>query len=330
MSKINVGALRGGPSLEYDMSLISGQAVIDALDSLGYNCLDIYIDKEAKWHLSGLPVKPFDILPKLDVVFNALHGDYGEDGRVQSILEKADIPFTGSGAFASALTYHRALALSELKRNGIDKLSFQGQLFLNSADLMDKSIDEISDMVFESFPPPYLVKPVRGNSDFGVTVANTKSELENIIAKILIEYDELVVEEFIFGEELVVSLTENLREQDIYLSPIFKILKKEKKVFDYSLSYLSATEKTFSKSNIPERDKEKVYRISKEIFRGLGIRDYSLMHFIITADSRVFFVKAQTLPGLSHEALYPKTLEYLGFEYDDIIEHILKLALNRK
>ena len=109
MLKKKVGVLRGGPSSEYEVSLKSGNSVIDNLADR-YEVLDIYIDKKGIWHYLGIPVKPERIFKMVDVIFNALHGAYGEDGTVQKLLDYFKIPYTGSTALASAVGMNKLLS----------------------------------------------------------------------------------------------------------------------------------------------------------------------------------------------------------------------------
>ena len=117
MHRIRVGVLRGGPSGEYEVSLKTGATVLNNLSQDKYNPREIFIDKNGEWHVYGLPVKPHDALTHIDVVFNALHGSYGEDGKVQHLLEMHGIPFTGSGSFSSALGMNKVLMKEVLVKN---------------------------------------------------------------------------------------------------------------------------------------------------------------------------------------------------------------------
>ena len=100
MSRLTVGVLRGGPSNEYDISLQTGAEVLHALPEEKYAARDIFIDREGQWHLLGMPRSPDRALRGVDVVVNALHGKYGEDGRVQQLLDRFGVPYTGSQSFA--------------------------------------------------------------------------------------------------------------------------------------------------------------------------------------------------------------------------------------
>ncbi len=331
MSKINVGVLRGGPSLEYDMSLISGQAVIDSLDENKYNPVDILIDKNGEWFVKGLTIKPFELLSKLDVVFNALHGDFGEDGRVQNILEQAGVPFTGPKSFAAAVAYHKALALSEIKKNNLENLKMQGQLLFSTLDLLNKEPVEMVDEVFAAFAPPYVLKPVKSGSSFGISVANTKEELLNLLEKMLIEYDEVLVEEFIIGKELTVSLVEKMRGEDLYVAPPLEILKKEKKIFDTDAKYLEAREETVRfPALVDDAIKSRLEEVSRKIFRILEARHYARIDFVVARDKDIYFLELNSLPGLGPSSLLPQTLQAVGIHFPDFVEIVLGLAMNEK
>jgi len=119
MNRIRVGVLRGGPSSEYEVSLKTGAAVINHIPRDIYDIQDIFISRDGVWHKNGAPIVPHNIFPNLDVVFNALHGQYGEDGKVQHILEMHKIPFTGSGSFSSVLGMNKVLSKSVFEKNKI-------------------------------------------------------------------------------------------------------------------------------------------------------------------------------------------------------------------
>ena len=124
MIKKKVGVLRGGPSSEYDVSLKTGKSVMDNLMMQAgladrYEVLDIFIDKEGTWHYLGAPIKPEKVFKKVDVIFNALHGAYGEDGTVQKLLDYFNIPYTGSTALASAVGMNKVLSKKIYKNNNL-------------------------------------------------------------------------------------------------------------------------------------------------------------------------------------------------------------------
>jgi D-alanine-D-alanine ligase len=151
MSKLRVAVLRGGPSNEYDVSLKTGATVLKHLDREKYQPLDIFIDKNASWHVDGVVTNPLDLRHRVDVAWNALHGSYGEDGEVQRLLESIDLPYTGSGVVASAVAMHKAKAKEVFVRHG---LSVAPGIEVELSVIDDADVREI----FRSLPPPYIVK----------------------------------------------------------------------------------------------------------------------------------------------------------------------------
>ncbi|MDE1941489.1 MAG: D-alanine--D-alanine ligase, partial [Patescibacteria group bacterium] len=119
---IRVGVMRGGPSAEYEVSLATGSNVLKALRNRHwerYEPVDVLIDRAGAWHADGVPIEPMEAMRRTDVIFNALHGAYGEDGKVQTMLEAHAMPFTGSGALASAVAMNKILSKEIAKRHGI-------------------------------------------------------------------------------------------------------------------------------------------------------------------------------------------------------------------
>ncbi|MEK7514530.1 MAG: D-alanine--D-alanine ligase, partial [Patescibacteria group bacterium] len=150
MSKIVVGVLRGGPSSEYDVSLTTGGSVLQHLPEK-YIGHDIFISQDGVWHSYGLARPPEKILRKVDVVFNALHGSYGEDGKVQFLLESLHVPYTGSGSFASAVGMNKFLSKQVFEREGLKTPQY---VFLRAHEVSPAALREI----FRSLAHPYVVK----------------------------------------------------------------------------------------------------------------------------------------------------------------------------
>src|SRR3989344_3833242 len=168
MTGITVGVLRGGPSSEYDVSLKSGGAVLRNLPA-HYKPVDILIDKNGVWHRGGGPFSPQRIIRHIDVIFNALHGYYGEDGKVQNLLDSLLIPYTGSSSLASALGMNKALAKENFRRRGI-KTPYAVILKRQSFG-EDKALQ-----LWRSMPQPSIIKPVSGGSSLGVVIERFRGQ----------------------------------------------------------------------------------------------------------------------------------------------------------
>ena len=175
MAKIRVGVLRGGPSSEYEVSLKSGETVLRSLPEK-FQAVDIFIDKAGVWHIFGLPVEPGKAFKKVDVVLNAMHGEYGEDGTVQRILESFGVPFTGSGSLASAVGMNKHLTKEVYKSHG---LKTPHSALIKNEMGAEKKLHEI----FRSMPMPAVVKPVSAGSSVGVSIVHNFHELEHAVIK---------------------------------------------------------------------------------------------------------------------------------------------------
>ena len=199
MPKIRVGVLRGGISNEYDISLLSGKAVLENLPQDKYDVEDILIDKEGVWHRRGFPLELGNLFIHVDVVFNALHGEYGEDGRVQKVLTEFGIPYTGSTVLESAICMNKVLTKAALENTGIK----MPKHIVASSD-EDPSI--LWDRTYNTFAAPYVIKPIFGGSSIGVTISRTAKEFQYGIKYAFEVSNEIMIEELISGKEATYAL----------------------------------------------------------------------------------------------------------------------------
>src|SRR3990167_8624243 len=188
-SKVRVAVLRGGPSPEYDVSLATGGHVISLLREMPdvYNPIDIFISRDGQWHVSGAPQAPSGALKHVDVVFNALHGFYGEDGQVQQILENLNLPYTGSSTVASAIAMNKAMAKSLYDIHGLHTPRHEAvREDVGQEDLV---------YIFRNYMHPVIVKPAEGGSSLGIRIAHTFKELEEAVKHALTHSSKVLVEE---------------------------------------------------------------------------------------------------------------------------------------
>src|SRR3989338_4178302 len=174
MAKIRVAVLRGGPSAEYEISLMTGENVLKFLPKDKYQARDVLISKDGVWHMDGFPTDPAKIFRRVDAVFNALHGEYGEDGIVQQILEGHKIPYTGSGILASAMAMKKSIAKDVYKKTGLK--TPRGLVVKKSANLNDSARD-----INETLFPPWIIKPAGRGSSVGVAIAKDVPEIPSVI-----------------------------------------------------------------------------------------------------------------------------------------------------
>ena len=318
MPKIIIGVLRGGPSSEYEVSLKTGENVLKFL-SPRYTAYDILITKDGKWHLNGLEKPPEKILRGIDVVFNALHGEYGEDGKVQLLLEDLKIPFTGSKSVSSAMAMNKFLARQIFEKAGI-KIP-QG-FIINKNDDVTRTAFKI----FKKFSPPWVLKPLNKGSSVGVEIIYKFSDLKKAIDWMFFSYGKILFEEYIKGREATCAVLENFRGEKIYAFPSVEIIPDAaKKFFDYEAKYGGKT-REICPSNFPLSVKKEIENIAKKAHGALNCSGYSRCDFIVSPRG-IFLLELNSLPGLTSESLLPKSAEAAGLDFSELLSHLINCAL---
>ena len=322
MQKINVGVLRGGPSSEYDVSLKTGGSVLKNLPEEKYNIHDIFISKDGEWHFRGMPFPPERIINQVDVVFNAMHGEYGEDGTVQQILDTFAVPYTGSNAFSSAICMNKLLTKQGIEPYGIDTPQYT--IIEGSEDNLERDIFDI----FRNFTQPSVIKPMVGGSSVGVTIANSFDELRDGVYKALGYSNRVLVEEYIHGREVTCGVVEDFRDEDFHaLMPVEIVTKGKNSFFDYNAKYNGETDE-ICPANFDNIIKDEIQRLAIEAHKALGLNHYSRSDFIVSPRG-IYFLEVNTLPGLTTESLLPKSLEAGGTKLSDFLDHLVELAMGR-
>ena len=321
MNSIRVGVLRGGPSLEHEVSLKTGETVLRNLPAK-YSAKDIFISKAGEWHLDGKPAHHDRIFRQIDVVFNALHGEYGEDGKVQQLLEAFGVPYTGSGAMASALGMNKILARQAFKSAGL-KIPFGFDLVLK------KELAETAKDIFKKMPPPWVIKYPSGGSSVGVSMARNFDDLEGSLEKVSSFSSKILVEEYIRGREATCGVIDEFRNQKHYALPIVEIIPPaQSDFFSYDAKYGGQT-RELCPSNFDMPTKRAIEAMAITAHNSIGGRHYSRSDFIISKRG-IYLLEINTLPGLTAESLLPKALNAVGSSHKELLEHLISLALRKK
>lgn len=324
MSKTRVAVLRGGPSAEYDVSLRTGASVLDVIDRDYFEPLDVIITRSGEWLQDGRVRYPEQLIPAVDVVFIALHGTYGEDGTVQRLIERFGVPYTGSGAYASSLSMHKAYTKEHLKDTGI--LLPQHYVIQKDNAL---SPHRLAGNIREQFGPHYVIKPIASGSSVGVILVTDTLELGYFITKALTEYDEIIVEKYIQGREVTCGVIERFRDHELYALPVIEIIPpKEALFFSAEVKYTGATNEVCPAS-LSFAEKQVIEEATKRVHRELNLRQYSRSDFIQAPDG-LYFLEVNTLPGLTPESLFPKALSAVGSSHADFVLHLINDALSIK
>jgi D-alanine-D-alanine ligase len=344
MTKVKVGVIRGGPSSEYDISLKTGGEVLRHLPEK-YEALDVLLSKEQEWFLNGFPKKPHQIFEAVDVVFNALHGEFGEDGGVQQVLESFNVPYTGSQIVPSSLAMKKHLARELFSRANI---KIPRALLLRADDFFGIDGEDCAKKVFNSMSLPWVVKPASTGSSVGVSICNTFQELVESIENASQYGEVILVEEYIKGKEATCGVLEDFRlarrpvrqslgeggSQHLYALPPVEIIPPASSVggpentfFDYELKYDGST-REICPSGFDNSTKIMIEEMAKLAHEVLDCRHYSRADFIVS-EHGVYLLEVNTLPGLTSESLLPKAAAAAGLEFPQLLDHIIQLALNR-
>lgn len=320
-----IGVLRGGESTEYFDSLETGKAVINALYASGkYIPVDILIDRDGIWHIHGKPIEPTDIVHKVDAVFNALHGRHGEDGKIARFLDTLGIPHTSSNPFASAVTFNKAQAKELAKRIGLKTAQYvtiDGGFYLEE-EVPDAAVF-YARMIHQKIPPPWVVKPLYGNLSHELHYANSLPRLVDILSHLLPKGLDLIVEEYIEGEECSVCMLEGFRKEGHYLTPPLKIFRHGKLLYkDMKRDSLYRLTPLKSNHQFPH-DKIKEFIIQS------GVGHYAKIDLIVNQKG-VYFLEVNDLPELRQESVFMKTLEHVGDEISSFIHRTIERVLHKK
>ena len=327
-----VGVLRGGPSREHEVSLASGAAIIANLPEHRFVVRDIYIDRQGTWHDRGRATTPDKVLRQVDIVLNGLHGEYGEDGGIQRLLEQFGIPYSGADALSAHFAMHKVLAKMRAKEAGFLTPDFR------FAEQAEDAVRVAHDAV-RSFHPPVVVKPVAWGSSVGIEIV---SGYAPILAAIERNFADgaigVVVEEYIRGREASAGVVEKLRGEALYALPVVEIIPASAEAtagaaasgypfFSYDAKY-SGKSREIVPGGFNRGVVEELQHIAREMHRRLGLRHYSRSDFIVSPKG-VYYLETNALPGLSKESLLPKSLAAVGVTTPDFLTHLVNLALAR-
>lgn len=320
MERIKIAVLRGGPGGEHDVSLKSGKNVIENLPEK-YIPLDIFVAKDKSWSLDGVSISPEKVFKNVDVVFNAMHGEYGEDGKVQQLMDHFGVKYTGSKALASALGMNKVLAKEIFIKSGLKTPIYK---VIRKGD----ELSGIDHVIFKTFPMPTIIKPGGSGSSIGVSLVKTLKEIMPAIEKALRYSDIVIAEEFIKGKEATCGVVEKFRKEPLYaLLPVEITQPKEFEFFGYEAKY-SGCSTEVCPGSFSEKEKSTIQNMAKEAHRVLGLRHYSRADFIVSPKRGVYILEVNTLPGLTKESLLPKSLEAVGCPLSVFLDHVIMLALD--
>jgi D-alanine-D-alanine ligase len=300
--KLAVTVLSGGPSGEREVSLQSGQAVAAALQSRGHQ---VYLEDINPNNLAALA-------RQVDCVFIALHGAFGEDGQVQTILERRGLAYCGSGPEACALAMNKAAAKQKFLNLSLPTPRFA----VARADNLREAL--------AAWSFPLVVKPVKEGSSLNCHIVRDFPNLRPAAQSIVEQYGEALVEEFVDGPELTVAIL-----GDEALPPIE--IRTPREFYDYRAKYEDDATQYLFDIDLPAELLDRIQRMSLEAHRGLGCRDFSRVDWRVDARTHEpYLLEVNTIPGLTSHSLVPKAAAKAGIEMADFCECLIGMAIKRK
>jgi D-alanine-D-alanine ligase len=298
---MRIGVLMGGYSSEREVSLKSGKAVYEALKVSGQDAVAVDIQKPDKDYVVDLLLS-YDI----DAAFVALHGEFGEDGKLQAVLEEMRIPYTGSGPKASALAMDKMSSRNEFSAAG---------LAVPVSCLLDRGHKKIKGL--KGFP--LVVKPATGGSSLGLSIADNPAQLKSAI-NLAFQYDKkVIIEEYVAGREITVGIFE-----DRPLEPIE--IKPKQRFFDYKAKYAAGQTEYIVPARLPFKAMALLKQTALKAHTALGCSFFSRVDIILDADNKPVVLEVNTIPGFTATSLLPKAALERGIPFTELVARICRQA----
>ena len=352
MKKLSVCILFGGISPEHEVSLRSAESVLNNIDQSKYNVFPVGITKDGDWiHFGG---KDYSMLPagtwithpdnrraaispvrgqglltfegdcvvreRIDVVFPVLHGENGEDGAMQGLLQMAGIPYVGPHVSASAVAMDKTLTKLVVDQASVTQAAWQ---LVRRQDL-EHHMDATLARLEEKFRYPMFVKPAGTGSSVGVSKAADQEALRAALLAASVYDSKILVEEFIHGREVEVAVMGN----DNPVASICGEIDSGADFYDYEAKYVTDTSVAYIPARISEETQELVREAAVKVYSAIGCQGLSRVDFFVTFEGeRVVFNEINTLPGFTSISMYPKLFAASGIPYGELIDELINLAV---
>ncbi len=302
-----VAVVMGGPSAEREVSLNTGAAIANALREYGYTNV-VEIDLDPRNFGKQLAES------KAEVVFNAVHGLYGEDGRLQTLLEIREMPYTGSGMIASVSCMDKVITKRMLRDAGI---STPACLIIN------KKESGIKEKIMQRFSLPVVIKPASQGSSIGVEIVKEEAQLEEALANAFKYSRDILVEEFIGGKELTVSMMQ--KDGEVVALPVIHIAPHSG-TYDYHSKYTKGATEYICPADLDEETTKKVQEISKQAYEVLGCSGVARADVMLDEEGNGYVLEINTVPGMTATSLVPKAAAAAGISFPELCNIILQSA----
>lgn len=302
---MKVGVIMGGISSEREISLNSGESILENIDTSKYDVCKIVIDKK-----EDIINKVRD--EKIDFALLALHGQFGEDGTVQSVLQCLNIPYSGCGPLSSAACMDKDMTKSLLKAAGVRTAPW----------INVRSVEEIDYDKIEELGYPVVIKPTHGGSSVATFIIKDKSEVLHAVEEGFKWDTEVMIEKFIKGEEITCPIFNDK------MYPVLAI-KPKSEFFDFESKYQDGGADEFI-INLEKDLHEEVEKMALLTYRALKCSVYARVDMIVTEDKVPYILEVNTLPGMTKNSLFPKSAAGINISYSGLIDDIIETSLKEK
>ena len=304
-----IGVLMGGPSAEREISLKSGKAVFTALTALGLDALPIDIrTDEVKENIGRITSS------KINCAFIALHGRFGEDGQIQGILDILNIAYTGSGALASKLSMDKVSSKQVLEIHGLTVPRYK---------VVDKFSYNPNWKLYTKLEFPVVVKPANGGSSIGLSIVDSRENLDQAV-KAAFNFDQkLIIEEYIPGREVTVGILEEKALAVIEIIP-------KKRFFDYEAKYSAGMTDYVVPAQIEETVAKNLQSVALYVHKSLGCFGYSRVDIMLGEDNRAYVLELNSIPGLTPTSLLPKAAKSMGIDFAQLCLKMMNTAYAKR
>lgn len=307
MAKLKIALLSGGVSGEREVSLNTGKMIFNALDKEKYEIFRY----DPKDQLKKIFQDAID--RKFDLVFPALHGPFGEDGKLQGMLDMIEMPYIFCGCLASALAMNKYKTKVISRDKGVDSAK-DIVLAKNDRYDLDKLIPELN--------LPIVIKPIELGSSVGISIAKTKAEVEEGIKEAFGHDEEIMLEQFIKGRELTVAVIGDQYNPEAL--PVIEIIPKASEWFDYKAKYEPGASDEICPAEIPDKVRDEVQYLAKKTYSAVAAKDLARIDFIWDDKAdKLYMLEINTIPGMTATSLAPQAAKAAGIEFPDFLDKLI-------
>lgn len=328
VAKKHVVVLMGGTSAEHDISIQSGKMILDKLDHSTYRVSSIVISKGGEWVFTETPGEYVEFSRAIarlrdldpDCVFIALHGPFGEDGRIQGLLDLMGIAYTGSGCAASGLAMDKILSKRVMKQVGV---SVPDEIII-TLDEWKADRAGLTQRVGATLEFPCIVKNPTQGSSLGLAIPQIEDEFGDAVDQVFPFGDTLMVERLIRGREVTCGVISMHDTGEIQALPVTEIRPVEATFFDYKAKYTPGATDEITPADIPDEVRDRIQDIALKAHQSLGCSGFSRSDMIISDDDEPVWLETNTIPGFTETSLLPQAAQVAGLSFTELLTNIIE------